>query len=139
MHVQASRQAFLTVLDVTLRGSLLALLAVVERERAAGREVSVTPLPIFSAATRATSFILAHFLSVLQVRARRQPYVCAQMQLLEVVPLCACATLRSGNATTLWSATVGTSPFLSCACDCIAALYYPFQGKEHGGSYLLDR
>ncbi|KAK9917318.1 hypothetical protein WJX75_003111 [Coccomyxa subellipsoidea] len=40
---------------------------VVERERAAGREVSVTPLPIFSAATRATSFILGHFLTVLQV------------------------------------------------------------------------
>ena len=41
--------------------------AVVERERAAGREVSVMPLPIFSAATRATSFILAHFFTVLQV------------------------------------------------------------------------
>lgn len=37
-----------------------------ERERAAGREVSVAPLPIFSAATRATSFILAHFLTLLQ-------------------------------------------------------------------------
>ncbi|CAL8463691.1 g3225 [Coccomyxa elongata] len=40
---------------------------VVERERAAGREVSVAPLPIFSAATHATSFILAHFLTMLQV------------------------------------------------------------------------
>jgi hypothetical protein len=41
--------------------------AVALQERTAGRELSVTPLPIFSAATRATSFVLANFLTLLQV------------------------------------------------------------------------
>lgn len=43
------------------------LLAVAQQEKAAGHDFLVTPLPIFSAATRTTSFILAHFLTALQV------------------------------------------------------------------------
>ncbi len=61
-HICCSVVTIVSRLWLTFAGAT----AVVERERAAGREVSVMPLPIFSAATRATSFILAHFFTVLQ-------------------------------------------------------------------------